>query len=377
MKLLVADSVSLGEEAFRDLGEVTLVPEGEITPETVNGADVVVTRSKTRLVPDLLAGSGVTSAGTCTAGTDHADVEGLRQLGIHFAHAPGCNANAVSEYVLAALLESGQELSGKTVGIIGHGEVGSRVDRKLTALGCRILRHDPPKQKQGAPGPFTDLETLCAESDIVTLHVPLVEDGPTPTRGLMGASQVGRLRNGAVLINACRGEALDAEAACAARASGRLSWLVMDVWDPEPGISPLQMSVADLASPHIAGHSVEGKVNGTRQIREAVVKFFGLDVPPWDPEPLMPPPEQPEVVLSPDGTFQERLHSCVRAAYPIRRDDSELREGEDAMSERFVRLRRSYRPRREFAATRVFGLREEEIDVYRALGFQSHTSRTL
>lgn len=370
MNFVVADSVALGMEGFQDLGTVRLVPEAEIGPETVQEADVVVTRSKTRLVPALFGGSAVRFAGTCTAGIDHADPVGLRENGIHFAYAPGCNANAVSEYVLAALLESGQELRGKTVGIIGHGEVGIRVDRKLTAVGCRVLRSDPPKEARGAEGPYVSLETLVEESDIVTLHVPLVEDGPTPTRNLLGAEQIARLKPGALLLNACRGEVLDAEAACAARAAGALSWLVLDVWDPEPGIPPLQLAAVDVGTPHIAGHSVEGKVNGTRQIREAVIAHFGLEAEVWDPEPLMPGAEQPAVVLSGEGSVEERLRTCVRAAYDIYRDDRELREGADPVNERFTRLRRSYRDRREFPAIRIHGLKDDEKGLYSELGFQ-------
>ena len=371
MKIILADSVALGKEAFQDLGEVSLFPESEFTQDAIRHADVVVTRSKTKLVPELFEGSSVRFAGTCTAGLDHADPKGLKAMGIHFAHAPGCNANAVSEYILAALLESGQEIGGKTVGIIGHGQVGTRVDRKLTALGCRILRHDPPKQKAGETGPYVDLDKILSESDILTLHVPLIEEGPTPTRGMVGTAEIQKLKPGAMLLNACRGEALDAEAACTARAAGNISWLVLDVWDPEPEIPPLQLAVADLASPHIAGHSVEGKVNGTRQIREAVVHHFGLKVDPWDPEPLMPSPEQPDVVLSPEGTLEERLRTCVRAAHNVYVDDKELREAEGPMGERFTRLRRSYRDRREFHAIRVHGLREFERDLYTSLGFQA------
>jgi erythronate-4-phosphate dehydrogenase len=370
VNIVVADSVALGREAFEDLGEVRVVPETEIDPGSVRDADAVVTRSKTRLIPALFSGSKVQFAGTCTAGIDHADPEGLQQLGIHFAFAPGCNANAVSEMVLAALLESGQEISGKTVGIVGHGQVGTRVDRKLSALGCRILRSDPPKEKRGEPGPFVPLNDLLSESDVVTLHVPLVEEGPTPTRHLVSAEGIARMKPGAMLINACRGEALDAEAACAARAAGALSWLVLDVWDPEPDLPPLQLAAADLGSPHVAGHSVEGKVNGTRQIREALIAHFGLTAEVWDPEPLMPPPEQPVVVLSLEGTLEERLRSCVRAAYDIHVDDRDLREAERPMKEKFTRLRRNYRDRREFPAIRVLGLRAEEQEIYRELGFQ-------
>jgi erythronate-4-phosphate dehydrogenase len=214
-----------------------------------------------------------------------------------------------------------------------------------------------------------DLEVLVRESDILTLHVPLVEDGPYPTRNLLSAQQIGRLKPGAVVINACRGEAIDGEALRQARVSGALSWLVLDVWDPEPGIPEALLAVADIGTPHIAGHSVEGKVNGTAQIREELCRFFHLEGPAWDPEPWMPRPEHPVVTLPADGSLEERLRHAVRCCYDIRLDDRMLREGKEAMPARFTRLRRSYRDRREFAATRLEEVPAGEREFYSALGF--------
>lgn len=374
MKCICASSVSLGVDAFSGLGEVVELAETEFTPERMQGADVVVSRSKTRLNRALFQGTGVKFAGTCTAGIDHADPEALAELGVHFASAPGCNANAVSEYVLAALLEAADQLDfrfkGKTLGIIGHGQVGTRVDRKAKALGFRVLRSDPPKQACGGEGPFVDLETLLRESDVVTLHVPLVETGPFPTRNLLGEAELSLLKPGVILLNACRGEAVDTAALIQAKHSARIAWLVLDVWDPEPGIPTGLLEVADLATPHIAGHSVEGKVNGTRQIREQLCELMKLDVPAWDPEPLMPSPEIPEVNLSDEGTLEERLRICVKACYDIRLDDRQLRESTEDIPAHFTRLRRNYRDRREFLATRITGLRPGERELYREVGFE-------
>ncbi|MEX2607136.1 MAG: 4-phosphoerythronate dehydrogenase, partial [Kiritimatiellia bacterium] len=324
MKCICATSVSLGYDAFSGLGEVVELAETDFSPGRIQGADAVITRSKTRLNRSLFQGTGVKFAGTCTAGIDHADPETLAELGVHFASAPGCNANAVTEYVLAALLEASDRLDfrfkGKTLGIIGHGQVGTRMDRKAEALGFRVLRHDPPKQAAGGKGPFVELETLLRESDVVTLHVPLVEDGPFPTRGLLGEAELALLRPGVILLNACRGEAIDTAPLVEARRSGRIAWLVLDVWDPEPRIPAELLGMADLATPHIAGHSVEGKVNGTRQIREQLCDVMKLKVPVWDPEPLMPAPENAAVSLSDEGSLEERLRICVKACYDIRLD---------------------------------------------------------
>jgi erythronate-4-phosphate dehydrogenase len=375
MKSLCASSVTFGEASFASLGPVELRAETDISPGFVGDVEAVITRTKTKLTPDLFEGTAVRFVGTCTAGTDHADIPGLQKLGIHFASAPGCNANAVSEYVIAALLEAdenhGFTLKGSTIGIVGHGQVGTRVEKKAAALGMKVLRHDPPKEESGSAEAFVDLDTLLTQSDVVTLHVPLVEEGPHPTRNLVCAEGIRKMKPGAILINACRGEALDAEAAVRARQEGNLSWLVMDVWDPEPNLPQEILAGVDLGSAHIAGHSVEGKVNGTRQIREALVAYFQLDTPAWDPTPLLPPPEHSCVELPEWHSFQARLRSAVRACYDIRFDDQLLREkGGKSPGEHFTFLRRNYRDRREFSATEVVGCTASEIGIYHRLGFQ-------
>lgn len=377
MKSVCATSVTLGREAFEPLGELLWTAETDIGPDTVRDADAVITRSKTRLDARLLEDSKVAFAGTCTAGTDHVDEAALRRLGVAFASAPGCNANAVSEYVVAALLEAhrrhGFDPRGKTLGIVGHGQVGTRVEAKALALGMRVLKNDPPKQAAGSTESFTPLEDLLKQSDVVSLHVPLVEDGLHPTRNLLNAERMGLMKPGAILINACRGEALDGPAASRARCDGRLSFLVLDVWDPEPDLPEDLLSAADLGTAHIAGHSVEGKANGTRQIREQLVAHFGLDAPAWDSTPLLPPPEHPEVALDPAAGPLERLRQAVTACYDIRHDDARLRAPVDNRGALFTTLRRNYRDRREFSATRVAGLRADEEGMYRGLGFGQAT----
>lgn len=370
MNLLCASSVSLGREAFSPLGHLTLLPEGDITPETVQDMDAVITRSKTRLNPALVRNSRLRFAGTCTAGIDHADPEGLASLGVHFASAPGCNANAVSEYVVAALLEArlatGFTSAGKTLGIIGCGQVGSRVEAKAKALGMKVLRNDPPKADRGEPGPWTNLQDLLTAADIVTLHVPLIEDGSWPTRNLLGETEIARMKPGTLLLNACRGEVTDNTALLQARTSGQLSWLVLDVWDPEPGLPHDLLAVADLASAHIAGHSIEGKVNGTRQIHDSLCQHFNL-THHWDPTPLLPAPEHSVVELT-GSTFEDRLTQAVKACYDIRHDDALLRQAPD----QFNALRRNYRDRREFNATTLLNSLPEELPIYQALGFTTY-----
>lgn len=178
------------------------------------------------------------------------------------------------------------------------------------------------------------------------------------------------MKKGVILINACRGEALDTSALISARKSRTISNLILDVWDPEPDI-PLELfAETDWGTPHIAGHSVEGKVNGTRQIREQLVDYFGLQAPEWDPESLMPSPALETIPLKGVEGFESRLRTAVKACYDIGLDDRLLRTSDKPMAELFVSLRRKYRNRREFSATKVLDLMEEEVEVYKALGFK-------
>lgn len=373
MNIVSASSVSLAKAAFDTLGQLDIRPETDISPETIAHAHAVITRSKTALTPALFEGSAVKFAGTCTAGIDHADPEGLADMGISFHSAPGCNANGVAEYVVAALLHANQTkgwtLEGRTVGIVGHGQVGTRVEAKAKALGFEVLLNDPPEaESAGAPQVnFHDLHAILPSLDVLTLHVPLVEDGPHPTRRLIGAKELALLKPGCILINACRGEVIDPAALRNYATAGHFAHLVLDVWDEEPQVDERLLALCDLASCHIAGHSVEGKVNGTRQIREQLCEHFGFDSF-WDPTPFMPAPTNPTIEL-PQGEMWERLFHAVTCAYDIQEDDRLLRQPTADRAALFKTLRRNYRDRREFDAHTIVGATAIETPIYQALGF--------
>ncbi|MFA7368391.1 MAG: NAD(P)-dependent oxidoreductase, partial [Kiritimatiellales bacterium] len=181
----MTETVLLGREAFETLGEVVVVPDRQIVQEQLKDADVLITRSQSKVTPELLEGSSVRFVGTATAGFEHIDFQGLEKAGVGWCAAPGCNADSVADYMTAALLvlhtKHGVELAGKTIGIIGVGQVGSRVAVRAEALGLRVLLNDPPRAAREGSAGFQSLETLLAESDIVTLHVPLVAEQPWPT----------------------------------------------------------------------------------------------------------------------------------------------------------------------------------------------------
>jgi erythronate-4-phosphate dehydrogenase len=347
MKTVVAETVMLGREAFETLGDVDVIPDRQIGSEHLADADALVIRSKTKVTPELIAGSSVRFIGTATAGFEHMNVPALEASGIGWTAAPGCNADSVADYITAALLYlhtfKGVSIEGKTLGIVGAGQVGSRVAKRAEALGLLVLLNDPPRAAREGPDAFVPLEPLLAKSDLVTLHVPLTVDKPWPTRKMAGARFFEQMRPGSVFINAARGPVLDNDALLEAKARGIISHAVLDVWDPEPDLRADILAAAAIGTPHIAGHSLEGKLNGTVQVYQKLCRFSGIQ-PVWDPAPLLPAPNIPKLELCVDGkTDPEIFSEAVFAVYDIRRD---FIHPDDIL--RFDALRANYPIRREF-----------------------------
>lgn len=375
-RILVDEAVPLAEEAFGPLGEVVRMPGRSIGPAEVAAIDALVVRSVTRVDGKLLSGSRVRFVGTATIGTDHVDTDWLGRSGIAFASAPGCNARSVAEWVIAALLEleavRGESLEGRTLGIVGVGHVGSLVERLAPTIGLRVVRCDPPRERrEGGPG-WHDLGRLLAEADAVTLHVPLVEGGDHPTRRLVGARELARMAPGAPLLNSSRGPVVDGAALLAALEAGSGPLVALDVWEGEPEPDPALVGRVALGSPHVAGYSLDGKVEGTRMVARALARHLGR---PFDPSgvALSAAPRRLEL----EGSGRAAVRAAVTAAVPLRRDDADLRravaEPPAARARAFDALRRGYPERREFDSfvVRGRGLRLSDLRVLSALGFRT------
>jgi len=361
MKTVCSSSMPFAREAFETLGDVVMREGRAIGPADVRDARLLAVRSTTPVNRALLQGSAVRFVGTATIGHDHIDRAYLEEAGIAWAYAPGCNANSVAEYFAAALLRlavrEGRALEGLTAGVIGVGNVGRRVVEVCRTLGLRVLQNDPPRARAEGPGAFVALDRVLAEADVVTLHVPLTGEGPDATRGLAGAAFFERLADGAVFVNAARGAVVDSGALCRAIDSGRVRAAVIDTWEGEPEIPRALLERAAIGTPHIAGYSFEGKVAGTRMVYEAACRFLNTG-PAWDPEPLLPPPDVPELrVRATHRADEEVLDEAVAAVYDVERDDAALRAAlrlpPREQAAHFDRLRKSYRVRREFRATRL------------------------
>jgi len=376
MKIIIDENIPCARQAFASLGEVTLLPGRQIRARHVRDAEMLIVRSVTPVGRELLEGSRVRFVGSATIGFDHIDRAYLQANGIGFATAPGSNATSAAEYVLSALMvlsgRPGFDLAGKTVGIIGCGNVGSRVREKLTALGIDCLVNDPPLQEQEGRGDFVDLNEVL-QVDIVTVHVPLTTGGRHPTRHLVDEVFTRQLRPGAVLINTSRGAVADCQALGRQLAAGADLAVVLDVWEGEPAIDTALLQRVVLGTAHIAGYSIDGKLRGTEMIYRAACEAFELPAS-WTAKDQLP--KQLPLQLETTAAALDTVRQAVLSCYDVRRDDAQLRGlldiGPADRAAYFDRLRRDYPVRREFAETPVvLGKRSDRVEqMLRGIGFE-------
>ena len=341
MKIVADQDVPFLRGVFEPFAEVLYRKGSEIGPEDVADADALITRTRTRCDAALLEGSSVKIIASATIGTDHIDREWCDARGIVVRNAPGCNAGGVMEYVFCALYaiaaRKAISLSGKTLGIVGVGHVGKRIESVGRRLGFKILLCDPPRAAAEGSFGFCSLDTLLAGSDIVTLHVPLDET----TRGMASHDFFKKMRPGAFFINASRGEVVD-EAALLQAIPG-LGPVIIDTWNNEPDINRDLLEAVDIATPHIAGYSYQGKQNGTAAVVRAVAHYFGF-TPLYEFFPATDIPENEAVKLDLQDKNQGEIASVLSYNYPIYTDDFLFRLDPSA----FERFRAEYRYRREF-----------------------------
>ena len=373
MKIVCDNKIPFLRGAFEPWAEVVYLPGSETTPGVVRDADAVVTRTRTRCDAALLAGSSVRVVASATIGFDHIDTAWCEAHGIFWRNAPGCNSRSVEQYIAAALCalarRHGLRLDALTLGVVGVGNVGSKVAGAAAALGMRVLLCDPPRARREGAADFVDLDTLVARSDIVTLHVPLNREGEDATWHLFDAARLATLRPDQFLINSSRGPVVDNAALKAALRAKALRGAVLDVWEGEPEPDRDLMDLLDIATPHIAGYSADGKATGTQMSVRTVAAVLGLPLADWRPADI-PAPAQP-LAFTLDATGksrQEVLSEAILYTYDILADDRALR----AHPERFEQLRGDYPVRREPAAftLRLQGGDPALADALAALGFQ-------
>ncbi|MBW7989654.1 MAG: 4-phosphoerythronate dehydrogenase PdxB [Planctomycetes bacterium] len=361
MKIIADANIPFVAECFSSIGEVITVGGREITPGVVGDADVLLVRSITQVNADLLSGSKVRFVATATIGFDHVDIDFLKRNHIGFTSAPGSNANSAAEYVVAGLLEASQKcdinLEGKSIGIIGVGNVGNRVAKKCAALGMRIYLNDPPLQRQTGEAKYLPLQELY-DCDFITFHTPLTFESIDKTYHLADERFFKSLNKRCVFVNASRGGVVDSEALKTVIRPGRLKAVVLDVWENEPNIDMELLEMVDIGTPHIAGYSLDGKISGMIMIYKAACEYFGLS-PKYGIEDFLPEPVVRQLRIEPSiDNEQAVLLEAVRKIYDIREDDNRLRQVSEKPVEKrggyFDGLRKNYPIRREFQNTKVF-----------------------
>lgn len=366
MKVVADNTVPYLKGVLEPVAEVVYLDSQAFTSERIKDADALIVRSVDKCTRSLLKGSQVRLITTATIGFDHIDTHYCVEAGITWKNAPGCNAASVGQYVLSSLVEVARqkktELRGKTIGIIGAGHVGAIVAHLCEVMGMRVLCNDPPRaEREGSDG-FVSLGTLAREADIITLHVPLTREGDHPTYHLVDSSFLEKLERQPWLINSCRGAVHDTAALLQAKREGRVSELILDCWENEPHIHRDLLSAATIATPHIAGFSADGKVNGTRMCLEEIERFFHLHL---ERRGSVVPPAPIDPVIDLDSFDEDRIaHAILHCFHPLKIDHA-LRENPD----RFEWFRAHYDHPREFPAYHILHATSEEFDLLQRLNF--------
>ncbi len=379
MKTVADKNIPYVKEAFSGFGDVILKAGRDITPDDVRDADILLVRTVTPVNKELLDNSRVKFIGTATIGFDHVDVDYLVERKIAFSSAAGCNANSVAEYIVAAFFvlaeRYGLNLRDLTLGVVGVGNVGTKVVEKARALGMEVLLNDPPKARETGDKNYLPLDYILKESDIVSFHVPLIYEGADATYRMAGHGLFNKMKPGSFIINTSRGAVVDTHALINSLYHGKLKSAVIDTWENEPDISTQLLDCIDIGTPHIAGYSRDGKVNATEILYRVACEVFNKK-PEWKPHDL-PQPEHPVIEFPVNGNdFDNGIGNIIKKAYDIERDDRALRMifsvRKNERPAYFDRLRNEYPVRREFHSIIVqsSGRSYHIITKLHKLGFQ-------
>lgn len=349
LRIVADENIPFVEEFFGDLGAVQRFPGRTLSTEQLREADVLLVRSVTSVNRELLEQTPVRFVGTCTIGTDHLDLDYLGRAEIEVASAPGCNANAVVEYVFGVLARMRPDWQQARFGIIGCGNVGGALHRRLKDLGLTCACYDPFLDNASYPD-LTELEVVL-DCDVVCLHTPLTQSGSHPTFHLLGEPELEGLNSGTLLINAGRGAAIDNQALKRVLMRRHDLKVVLDVWEPEPLLDPDLLALVNGGSPHIAGYSYDGKVQGTAMIYQALCRFLDIEAEHSSAELLAADPSSCQPLVLRGDSAKDIINNALLDAFDVQEDDENLRAtmtlSEEQRAQAFDQLRKTYRKRRE------------------------------
>ncbi|MDG5799454.1 4-phosphoerythronate dehydrogenase [Marinilabiliaceae bacterium ANBcel2] len=371
MKIVIDDKIPYIKNIFEPYAKVLYIKDEKIDRKEVKDADLIIIRTRTLCDHKLLSQSKVKMVATATIGTDHIDTEWLAQKGIKWTNAPGCNSGSVMQYIsstLALLIKQGVDPEKTTVGIVGVGNVGSKVEKIAKLMGFKILLNDPPRERKEGKTGFYDYKRVMQESDIITFHTPLIKSGADKTHHLFNNDSLNYIKKGAVIINSARGEITETNALIKGVDNKIISKLAIDVWENEPTISKELFKRVWIGTPHIAGYSADGKANATKIVVNRAAHFFNLPLKEWSPDKI-PVPKKNTIELNRNASTTMQLCNSILKTYNVTDDYNRLKLNIND----FEKLRGDYPLRREFNAWNIKMNKKitvEESSVLSKAGFQ-------
>lgn len=373
MKIVVDKKIPFIKGVLEPYADVVYLEGREITRKDLLDADALVIRTRTKCQEKLLAGTKVRFIASATIGFDHIDTVYCEAHSIAWTNAAGCNSSSVQQYIAAALIHLAEELkldlSEKTIGVVGVGNVGKKVVSLCQAFGMRVLLNDPPRERSEGSKEFISLKRIIDRADIITLHVPLNRGGEDDTFHMVDDGFLSKLRKDQILINSSRGEVVDTAALKSCLKRKKIAESVLDVWEHEPGIDTELLGLVEIGTPHIAGYSADGKANGTAMSVQSLSQFFGLDLNTWFPASV-PLPAITSFDLDCEAmNDQEIIGNLIHRTYDILSDDARLRLSPAT----FEKQRGEYPLRREFPAytIRLLNARESAKARVQQIGFRT------
>ena len=371
MKVIIDDKIPFIKGALEPYADVKYMAGNIITNETLKDTDALIIRTRTKCNATLLENTKVKFIASATIGYDHIDTEYCNKNEIKWINAPGCNSGSVMQYVASAILHYAYQknisLKDRVIGVVGIGNVGKKIVRLAEIFGMQVLLNDPPRARKEGNCGFISLDGILREADIISFHVPLILEGEDKTYHLADKIFFDKINPGTLFINTSRGEVVDTVALKKVLTEDKLSGVILDVWENEPGIDIDLLQKLLIGTPHIAGYSADGKANGTKMVVQEFSNYYGLGLDDWEPEDI--PPADDSVIFY-DGknkTFQEIISELILHTYPIQDEKEWLLQDPT----KFEDYRGNYPLRREFSAytVKVTNISEEDKNKIRRLGF--------
>lgn len=362
------EDIPFAKEVFGRIGTVKTINGREITNRILRDYDILIIRSITKVDEELLQNCGIKFIGTATTGTDHIEIDYLKKAGIGFANAAGSNTNSVVEYVFAALFdycsEKNIDIRKTTLGIVGAGNIGGQIAKKAEQLGINILKNDPPLEEKGMGEKFYTLDDLM-DADFITIHTSLTNTGKYPTYHLFDEARINKLNPDAVLINTARGAVIDNKALLKALEKRKIKDVILDVWENEPFIDIDLLKKVWRGTPHIAGYSFEGKINGTIIIYNKLCEFFNIKNRLTISD-IIPDEKQNIIYAKYYGNYETTISKIIKQVYNFEDDFKQLKKlihqsDREAHGKIFDLLRKNYPVRNEFYK---FKVKIEKISNY-------------